>query len=96
MDENACLLARSDLIVREEGDEGEALIFDPETERVKVLNHTGLTLWRWCETGHTPQDLVRRLSEEYDSVDLDVLRQDVNDFVRELLALGYLESMDTA
>jgi hypothetical protein len=85
------LQARPDLIVREEGDEGEALIFDPGTERIKVLNHTGLLLWSLLDGRHTSDDLVKALSGAHPSVDGGVLAGDVDAFVQDLLDLGFLE-----
>ena len=69
MQNDPYLLASSDVIVREEGDEGEALLFDPETGRIKVLNRTGLLLWEWCDGAHTRADLVAGLAAEYPEVE---------------------------
>ena len=96
MDENTRLLARSDLIVREEGDEGEALVFDPQTEKIKVLNHTGLLLWGWCDGTHTAPELVTMLSERFGSMAPEILKDDVYRFVQELLNMEFLESIEPA
>lgn len=87
------LLASDEVIVREEGDAGEALVFVPETERIKVLNRAGLWLWTWCDGGHTRQDLVTRLAEKYPAVDRDVLKANVDDFVQDLQDLGLVSEL---
>jgi Coenzyme PQQ synthesis protein D (PqqD) len=91
MEWNSVLLARSDLIVREEGDEGEVLLFDPETERLKVLNHTGFLLWQWCDGRHTLEDLVGMMCARYGATAQDVLRSDVESFLQQMFELGLLE-----
>jgi hypothetical protein len=90
------LQASSEVIIREEGDEGEALLFDPETERVKVLNHTGLLLWNCCDGAHTRADLVARLADEYPDVDREVLVADVDRFLGDLSELGLLDEVGAA
>jgi hypothetical protein len=96
MDKDLYLLASSDVIVREEGDEGEALLFDPETERIKVLNRTGLLLWNWCDGRHTRDDLVAGLAGEYPGVDRDVLAGDVDRFLGDLADLDLLRQVEAA
>ena len=96
MDKDVQFLARSDVIVREEGDEGEALLFDPETERIKVLNRTGLLLWNWCDGDHSRADLVAALAGEYPSVDRDLLEADVERFLGDLADLGLVRQVEAA
>jgi hypothetical protein len=85
-------VARPDVVVRPEGDEGEVLLFDPETERVKVLNHTGFFVWNLLDGRHTEADVVERLSAEHASVAHDVVTGDVHAFVQDLLDLGFVET----
>jgi Coenzyme PQQ synthesis protein D (PqqD) len=91
MEQNSALLARSDLIVRPEGDEGEVLLFDPETERLKVLNRTGFLLWQWCDGRHTLGDLVGMMCDRYGTMEQEVVRSDIESFFQEMLDLGLVE-----
>lgn len=93
MEGEPCLLARRDIVVRPEGDEGEVLLFDPETERIKVLNHTGFLVWNLCDGQHTQADVADSLSEEYASVARDLVVADVEAFVQDLLDLGFVETV---
>ena len=96
MQNDPYLLASSDVIVREEGDEGEALLFDPETGRIKVLNRTGLLLWEWCDGAHTRADLVAGLAAEYPEVGQDVLAADVDRFLDDLAGLRLVSEVGAA
>jgi hypothetical protein len=96
MGQGLCLLTKPNIIVREEGDEGEALLFDPETERLKVLNRTGFLLWNWCDGHRTQRDLTQMLSERYPSADRDTVQADVGRFVQQMLDLGMMESVASA
>lgn len=83
-----CLAVNPDIVCRVEGTE--ALLFDPTTERVRVLNEEGLYLWNLCDGAHTRNDLVDGLSAEFPGVGRDVLGQDVDAFLFDLARLGYL------
>jgi hypothetical protein len=96
MGDNVYLLASSEVIVREEGDEGEALLFDPETERVKVLNRTGLLLWDRCDGTRTRKDLVSELAAEYPEVEQEALSADVDRYLADLAVLGLLTEVGAA
>jgi hypothetical protein len=96
MDKDVYMMASSDVVVREEGDEGEALLFDPETERIKVLNRTGLLLWNWCDGTRTRADLVAGLAGEYPTVDREVLAGDVDRFLEDLAELGLVYEVEAA
>jgi hypothetical protein len=96
MNEGLCLVVNHDVIAREEGDEGEAILFDPETERLKVVNRTGFLVWNWCDGRRTQGDLVELLSERYPSVDRQVVEADVSSFLEEMMDLELLESVASA
>jgi hypothetical protein len=85
-------VARPDIVVRPEGDEGEVLLFDPETERVKVLNHTGFFVWNLLDGQHTEADVVERLAAEHGAMARDVVTSDVHAFVQDLRDLGFVEA----
>jgi hypothetical protein len=85
------LAVNPDIVCREEGDE--ALLFDPETERVKVLNATGLMLWNLCDGSHSQDDLVQALVTKYPDVGVDTLKADVKRFLTDMLDMELLESI---
>lgn len=77
-----------DVVLREEDEDG-ALLFNPDTSEVRVLNATGLFVWRMCD-GATEEDFVSALSGAFDEVPTGRVREDVDRFVSDLLAAGFL------
>ncbi|HRY61254.1 MAG TPA: PqqD family peptide modification chaperone [Candidatus Fermentibacter sp.] len=77
-----------DVVLREEDEDG-ALLFNPDTSEVRVLNATGLFVWRMCD-GVSEDDLVSALSAAFDSVPPGRVREDVDRFVCDLLASGFM------
>jgi hypothetical protein len=80
-----------DIVCRVEGED--ALLFDPGTEEVKVLNATGLMLWNLCDGKHSESDLVQALAAEFPAVESHVLEADVTSFLLEMIDLNLLESV---
>ncbi len=82
------LYRNPDVVLREEDEDG-ALLFNPDTSEVRVLNATGLFIWRMCD-GVSEQDLVSALSGAFDSVPPGRVGEDVGRFVSDLLAAGFV------
>ena len=91
MSQETYYVANPDIVCRVEGED--ALLFDPSTEEVKVLNATGLTLWNLCDGKHTERDLVQALVVEFPEVKSLVLEADVTSFLAEMIDLKLLESV---
>jgi hypothetical protein len=89
--QEAYYAANPDIVCRVEGED--ALLFDPSTEEVKVLNATGLMLWNLCDGKHTERDLVQALAVEFPEVESLVLEADVTSFLAEMIDLKLLESV---
>lgn len=81
-----------DVILREEDADG-ALLFNPDTNAIKVINDTGLAVWRRCDGRHTLADLVAALDEEFEAVPLDTAPGEVQEFLDILSAGGFLATL---
>ena len=55
---NNLLIRNPDVVLREEDPSG-ALLFNPDTNQIRVINGTGLFIWKHCDGKH---DLCRQLS----------------------------------
>ncbi len=87
------LYARNpDIVLREEDEDG-ALLFNPDTSEVRVLNATGLYIWRRC--GGAPMDeLLAAVSDAFEDVPEERVRSDVENFVSGLLEAGFMGMLD--
>ena len=65
----------------------EALVVDPRTREVHLLNATATRVWDLLETPHTPSELVAALAGEFEAPP-EALRSDVHTLLAELGARG--------
>ncbi len=80
-------IANPDVSCREEGADG-ALLFNPDTDQVVVVNITGLLIWRAVSEPRTQDQIAAALAEQCNNVPPDQVAQDVNEFLEKLLAKG--------
>jgi len=78
-----------DVVLREEDPEG-ALLFNPDTNQIKVLNVTGLFLWKLCDGSHDLSAMVKELRESFESVPEDKAINQVKKYLDELAASGFI------
>lgn len=88
MDETRYLV-NPDVSCREEGPEG-ALLFNPDTDHVVVINTTGLLIWQALSEPRTKDGVVRFIEERCEGVPADQVSQDVHEFVEKLVEKGFV------
>ncbi len=78
-----------DVVLREEDQEG-GLLFNPDTNQIRVLNATGLLVWQLCDGSHALPDIVAALKESFDDVPEERVSSDVEAFVQDMQASGFI------
>ncbi len=78
-----------DVVLREEDPDG-ALLFNPDSNDVKVLNHSGLHIWKICREKMPREAIITGLKEQYDQVPDDQVGTEVDSFLESLEASGFL------
>ncbi len=91
----ARFLRNPDVVLREEDPDEGALLFNPDTNQVKVINTTGLFIWQQCGVAHTLDEIVSEVQKEFDEVPSGQVAQDVQEFVDSLLASGFIGTVET-
>lgn len=66
----------------------EAIIVDPRTREVHLMNETAVRIWELLETACSIDDLRAALAEEYEGASPEVLRREVESFVTDLGGRG--------
>ena len=74
-----------DVVLREEDVNG-ALLFNPDTNQIKVLNATGLFIWRLCDGRLDLSAIVKALQESFENVPEDEAIKQVKKYLEELAA----------
>lgn len=78
-----------DVSCREEGADG-ALLFNPDTNDVLVINITGLLIWQALNTPRTEAQVVAELQQRCHDVPEEAVTQDTHEFVEHLLNRGFV------
>jgi hypothetical protein len=77
-----------DCAFREVADEG-GLVVLPGRAEVKVLSPTAITIFSLLDGEHSPQEIARRIAEEYEVAEATAL-EDIQAFVAQLAEHGML------
>jgi hypothetical protein len=89
--DSACLpryIRSPDVVLREEPDG--ALLFNPDTNQIRVINTTGLFIWNACEGGSSAEDIVSLLQTSFDGVPAGQVAGQVRDFIDDMAANGFI------
>jgi hypothetical protein len=82
-------LRNQDVVLREEAEDG-ALLFNPDTDQIRVLNATGLFLWKLCDGGNGLPGLVEAMKKAFDQVPEQEAAGQVSAFMDDMLASGFV------
>lgn len=83
-----------DVVLREEDQDG-ALLFNPDTNDVKVLNTTGLFIWKLCQKkSQKLSAIVKALKDSFDKVPVDEAETQVKDFIKQMESTGFIGTIE--
>ena len=91
----ASFIHNPDVVLREEDPDEGALLFNPDTNQVKVINSTGLFIWQQCGVARTLDEIVAEVQKGFEDVPLEQLAQDVREFMDGMLASGFIGIVET-
>jgi PqqD family protein of HPr-rel-A system len=74
----------------------EAIVVDPRTREVHLLNETGARIWELLEEESTVDELVELLADEYEDAAPDALRAEVEGFIADLGGKGLVTARGRA
>ena len=76
------------LVLREEFDDW-AILFDPDTGDGYGLNPVSVFIWKHLDGRHTVQDIFKEVQDHCEDMP-DTAEQEIRDFIRELMEMGYV------
>ena len=88
-DEKTLFVRNPDVILREEDPDG-ALLFNPDTNQIRVINPTGLFIWKHCDGKKDLPAIVNALKKAFDGVPEQEVDGEVKAFVDDMKANGFL------
>lgn len=95
MGESKHYLANPEVSLRDEGEDG-ALLFNPDTDNLVVINPTGRIIWNFLATPHSRDEIAVHLTTIYQGVNLEQAFNDVEGFIQELKPGFVLETENAA
>lgn len=78
-----------DVVLREEEQEG-GLLYNPDTNQIRVLNATGLLVWQLCDGSHPLPDIAAALAESFDGAPEGQVGSDVEAFIQDMQDHGFI------
>lgn len=88
-------LHNPDVVLREEDEDG-GLLFNPDTNQVKVINSTGLFIWKQFETAQESGSVIAAIQSTFEDVPQDEVVADVQAFLDEMLGSGFIGTVETS
>jgi len=84
-----------DVVLREEDEDG-GLLFNPDTNQIKVINSTGLLIWKQFKKQQGLETVVASLQETFEGVSHDEIKTDVQVFIDDMVLSGFIGTVETA
>lgn len=89
LESGCCLLVNPEVVLREEDRDG-ALLFNPDTNRIRVLNSTGAFVWNLCDGTRDLSVIVQAVKDGFEGAPEDEVEQHVRQFVEEMIRTGFI------
>jgi hypothetical protein len=85
----AYFLRNPDVVLREEDEDG-GLLFNPDTNQIRVLNNTGLFIWKMCDGTSDFPDFLAAIRESYEEVPEEQTDIQIKGFIDDMVASGFI------
>lgn len=82
-----------DVVLKEEDSDG-ALIFNPDTDQIRVLNPTGYFIWKLCDGSRDLGGIIIALKNHFEDVPETEVVEQVEAFVGEMVATGFIGTVE--
>lgn len=87
-------LCNPDVVLREEDQDG-GLLFNPDTNQVKVVNATALYIWKQFAEINRVDVVAEGLQQNFEDAPADVIHTDLQEFLDEMIQSGFIGEAET-
>ena len=91
--QSSCYIRNPDVVLRDEDQDG-ALLFNPDTNLVKVINATALFIWQQCDGKADLTTIVAAMKDAFDEVPDEQVIPQVQAFIDEMSAGGFIGKVE--
>ena len=88
-------IVNPDVNLREEDEDG-ALLYNPDSDRVQLLNSTGLYIWKFCKQERMVSEIITALQADFDDAPVDAITTDVEEFVTLMIDSQFFVALQTS
>lgn len=74
-----------DVVLREVEEDG-GLLFNPDTNSVRILNETGLFVWNMCDGSHDLTSIITAVQAAFEGASPDTVHTDVAKFLNNMVS----------
>ena len=78
-----------DVVVREEDEDG-ALIYNPDTDQIRVLNPTGFFIYQLCDGSNDLNGIILAVKNTFKDVPDDQVSSQVGEYIDDMLNSGFI------
>jgi hypothetical protein len=89
MSDEEIYMVNPDVSCRIEDEDG-AILYNPDTDAVQVINPMGLEIWETLAEPQTLASLVAHINEVCEDAPVDSVETDIKDFVEPMLEKGFI------
>ncbi len=86
-------LCNPDVVLREEDEDG-GLLFNPDTNQVKVVNNTGLFIWKQFLQITSFSSVREAIQLTFEDVPENEVTVDLQDFLDEMVRTGFIGAVE--
>ena len=90
---SARFIRNPDVVIHEEDPDG-ALVFNPDTDKIRVLNPTGFFIWQLCDGSRDMEGLVGPVRASFDKVPEGQVSEQVMAYVEEMVTAGFIGTVE--
>lgn len=83
------LLCNPDVVLREEDEDG-GLLFNPDNNAVKIVNSTGLFIWKKFQSVNSPEKVAAEVVKSFEDASPEVVQADLEEFLQDMLITGFI------
>jgi len=89
---NTRFIQNENISLREEDEDG-ALLFEPDTGKIVVLNLTGVELWKRLKEPNDIKSLKSYIIENFSETDNHDVEKEINEFITQLKELEFIKEI---
>jgi|WetSurMetagenome_2_1015567.scaffolds.fasta_scaffold123769_2 hypothetical protein len=87
-------LQNPDVVIRDE-DEGGVLLFEPDSGQIRLLNRTGLFIWKLCDGARNLDAIQAEMQGNFNDAPEQELRADIMEFIEGMIQAGFIGLKET-